>query len=143
MKHLLFLTSFILSGCAHFGLDSEADIAAENCYAYRYGDKIRRINFAEAFDWCHRSANWGDANSQALLGELFYQGLGGPKDLEMAEKWYMKAARQGHAYAQFMLYKIYSVSQKPEQSALADYWLRQSANSGYQFAVNAYEALHQ
>ncbi len=139
MKHCLIMISFVLSACTHFGLDSEADVAAENCYVYRYGDKIRRINFAEAFDWCHRSANWGDANSQALLGELFYQGLGGPKDLEMAEQWYMKAARQGHAYAQFMIYKIYSVSFDREKLAQADYWLRQSAGSGYQFAVNELE----
>lgn len=48
MKRLVALNSLLvmlLSGCAHFGLDSEADVAAENCYAYRYGDKLRRINF--------------------------------------------------------------------------------------------------
>lgn len=81
LKQNLLLVGLLLScaGCAHFGLDSRADVAAENCYAYRYGDKLRRINFAQAFDWCHRSANWGDANGQTILGELYYLGLGGEK----------------------------------------------------------------
>lgn len=126
-----------LAGCAHFGLDSEADIAAENCYAYRYGDKLRRINFAKAFDWCHRSARWGDANSQALLGELYYLGLGGEQDIGMAEQWFGTAARQGHAHGQYMLYRIYAVSDDPERREKAGYWLRQARQSGYKLALQA------
>lgn len=125
----------MLNGCAHFGLDSEADIAAENCYAYRYGDKLRRINFAKAFDWCHRSARWGDANSQALVGELHYMGLGGERDLFSAAQWFDKAARQGHAHAQYMLYRIYSLSDDPEQREQAIYWLQQARQSGYKLAL--------
>ncbi|WP_404357765.1 tetratricopeptide repeat protein [Methylotuvimicrobium sp. KM1] len=125
----------MLNGCAHFGLDSEADIAAENCYAYRYGDKLRRINFAKAFDWCHRSARWGDANSQALVGELHYMGLGGKRDLFSAAQWFDKAARQGHAHAQYMLYRIYSLSDDPDQREQAIYWLQQARQSGYKLAL--------
>ena len=125
----------MLNGCAHFGLDSEADIAAENCYAYRYGDKLRRINFAKAFDWCHRSARWGDANSQALLGELYYLGLGGERDIAMAEQWFERAARQGHAHGQYMLYRIYSLSDDPNQREQAIYWLQQARQSGYKLAL--------
>jgi TPR repeat protein len=125
------------AGCAHFGLDSEADIAAENCYAYRYGDKIRRVNFAKAFDWCHRSARWGDPNSQALLGELFYLGLGGGRDIARAAEWFEKAARQGHAHAQYMLYLIYSASADPRQREQAGYWLKQARESGYKLALQA------
>lgn len=134
-----------LTGCAHFGLDSPADISAENCYAYRYGDKLRRINFVQAFDWCHRSANVGSANSQVLLAELYYMGLGGPQDLSQAEQWYLKAAKQGHAHGQFMLYKIYlaraennRLNQEKYLSQLeqASYWLRQAKHSGYHFAMD-------
>ncbi len=125
----------MLNGCAHFGLDSEADIAAENCYAYRYGDKLRRINFAKAFDWCHRSARWGDANSQALVGELHYMGLGGERDLFSAAQWFDKSARQGHAHAQYMLYRIYSLSDDPDQREQAIYWLQQARQSGYKLAL--------
>lgn len=120
---------------AFIGIDSEADVAAENCYAYRYGDKLRKINFAQAFDWCHRSARWGDANSQALLGELYYQGLGGEPDLALAAQWFEKAARQGHAHGQYMLYRIYAFSSDPAELERAEYWLNQARQSGYKLAL--------
>ncbi|MGJ0430200.1 tetratricopeptide repeat protein [Methylobacter sp.] len=124
-----------IAGCAHFGLDSEADVAAENCYAYRYGDKIRRVNFAKAFDWCHRSARWGDANSQALIGELYYLGLGGEQDMDLAAQWFEKAAKQGHAHGQYMLYLVYSASPDPLVREKAGYWLKQARQSGYRLAL--------
>lgn len=136
MKLLLLVLLLLQAGCAHFGLDSKADIAAENCYAYRYGDQLRRINFVQAFDWCHRSARLGDANSQTLLAELYYLGLGGKPDAGQAEKWFLKAARQGHAHGQLMLYKIYSVSQVNEQQEHAAYWLRQAKLSNYKLAMD-------
>lgn len=136
MKRLaVVLSALLLNACAHVGLDSEADIAAENCYAYRYGDKLRRINFAQAFDWCHRSARWGDANSQALLGELYYMGLGGRQDIELAARWFEKAAKQGHAHGQYMLYRIYTVSAEPRLREQAGYWLKQARQSGYKLAL--------
>ncbi|WAR45188.1 SEL1-like repeat protein [Methylomonas rapida] len=122
---------------AFIGMDSEADVAAENCYAYRYGDKLRKINFAEAFDWCYRSSRFGNANSQALLGELYYLGLGGPQDMNLAGQWFDKAARQGHAHSQYMLYQIYSVSSDPLEREQADYWLKQAKQSGYKLALQA------
>ncbi len=125
----------MISGCAHWGLDSEADVAAENCYAYRYGEKLRRINFAQAFDWCHRSAHLGNANSQSLLAELYYLGLGGNKDEAYAEQWFKKAANQGHAHAQFMLYRLYKNSSLVAKREQAAYWLKQARESGYKLAL--------
>lgn len=113
----LALAAMCCSACqpAFIGHDSEATVANENCYAYRNGDKLRKINFAQAFDWCHRAANFGDANSEALLGELYYLGLGGPQDMTLAARWFEKAARQGHAHAQYMLYRVYATSPNLEQ----------------------------
>lgn len=132
---LIVIAMSSVNGCAHFGLDSEADVAAENCYAYRYGDKLRRINFNQAFDWCHRSARWGDANSQSLLAELFYLGLGGPQDRVHAEHWFKKAAKQGHAHAQYMLYRLYSNSPVVDLRTQAAYWLKQARETGYKLAL--------
>ncbi|MDX8127536.1 hypothetical protein QLH52_09605 [Methylomonas sp. OY6] len=136
------LLSLFLLACAacqpnHMGLDTPADIATENCYAYRYGDKLRKINFAQAFDWCHRAAGTGDANSQALLGELYYLGLGGPQDMTLAARWFESAARQGHAHAQYMLYRVHATSPNLEQQEKADYWLNQARHSGYKLALPA------
>jgi TPR repeat protein len=136
---LILVMLFNTAACAHFGLDSEADIAAENCYAYRYGDKIRRINFSHAFDWCFRSARWGNANSQTLLAELYYLGLGGKQDKQQAQQWYEKAARQGHAHAQYMLYRLYRHSHDWAQQQQAGYWLKQATYSGYKLALQEAE----
>ena len=138
-KLLTLTIALLTTGCqpAFIGMDSEADIAAENCYAYRYGDKLRKINFTQAFDWCHRSARFGNANSQALLGELYYLGLGGEQDIPQAELWFTSAARQGHANAQFMLYRIFAVSEDSAQRGQADYWLKQARQSGYKLALQA------
>jgi len=135
MKLILILLMLLPVACAQIGLDSQAEIAAENCYSYRYGDKLRRINFVEAFDWCHRSADAGDPNSQTLLAELYYLGLGGKQDILLAEKWFLKAAKQGHPHSQFMLYKIYSAQQSSFQHEQGQYWLLQSRFSGYSLAM--------
>ncbi len=133
---IILLCSTWLSACAHFGRDSKAVIAAEHCYAYRYGDQIRRVNFMQAFDWCYRSANYGDINSQVLLAELYYLGLGGAKDPINAEHWYLKAAKQGHAHAQLMLYKFYKNSDNPEKMAHSLFWLQQAKAAGYKLALD-------
>lgn len=119
---------------AFIGIDSDADVAAENCFAYRYGDKLRQINFAQAFDWCHRSARFGNPNSQTLLGELYYLGLGGAQDWPQAAHWFEIAAKQGHAHAQYMLYRIYAVSNDLAEQDKAEYWLQQARAGGYKLA---------
>jgi len=135
MKLLFIILLTLQTACAHFGLDSEADIASENCYSYRYGDKLRRINFVEAFDWCHRAARYGDSNSQTLLAELYFLGLGGEKDINQAEQWFLKAAKQGHAHSQFMLYTLYKLSSKIEKQQQANYWLKQAQYGQYKLAL--------
>jgi len=135
MKIILILLLLFQTACAHFGLDSEADIAAENCYSYRYGDKLRRMNFVEAFDWCHRAANYGGANSQTLLAELYYLGLGGKQDIKQAEQWFLKAAKQGHAHSQFMLYTLYKLSSEIEKQQQALFWLKQAQYGQYKLAL--------
>jgi len=136
MKILLILLLLFQTACAHFGLDSQADIASENCYSYRYGDKLRRINFVEAFDWCHRAAKYGDSNSQTLLAELYFLGLGGEQDINQAEQWFLTAAKQGHAHSQFMLYKIYSVRAGVRNKQKANYWIKQAKYSKYKLALD-------
>lgn len=133
------LVSMAVLGCqpAFIGVDSDADIAAENCYSYRYGDKLRKINFTEAFEWCYRASRFGDSNSQTLLGELYYLGLGGERDNREAAHWFEKAARQGHAHAQYMLYRIYTHSDDSSERERAVYWLQQARSSAYKLALQS------
>ncbi len=127
MNRIILSALMLLNGCAHIGHDSDAVIAAENCYAYRYGDKIRKINFPKAFDWCHRSANLGNADSQTLLAEIYYLGLGGEVDADYATSWFEKAAKQGHAHTQYMLHRIYGKTNDPVLQERAGYWLKQAS----------------
>jgi TPR repeat protein len=62
------------------------------------------------------------------MGFIYQTGEGVPKDDAKAFKWYLQAAEQGHAYAQYNLGLIYS-------SGLQDYaeaarWFLKSAEQG-------------
>ena len=53
------------------------------------------------------SAEAGDADAQANVGEIFERGLGGSPNYEAAAIWYKKAAEQGNARGQFNLGTLY------------------------------------
>ncbi len=46
-------------------------------------------------------AEQGDADAQFKLGYLYAKGLGVPVDAKEAERWFGKAAEQGHVGAEF------------------------------------------
>lgn len=50
----------------------------------------------------------GDAQAQFDIGARYEYGLGQPQDFAAAEKWYLRAARQGQESAQTALGKLYS-----------------------------------
>ncbi len=50
--------------------------------------------------WLDR-AEGGDASAQYQLGYCYETGQGVPRDLGTACRWYLRAARQGHARAQY------------------------------------------
>lgn len=72
----------------------------------------------------------GDAGAQQALGELYRFGEGVPQDFGIAERWYVKAAEQGSAEAQFalgnMLYKVYRDARLGESAE----WTRRAAEQG-------------
>ena len=47
------------------------------------------------------AAEGGDAAAQYQLGWCYEMGQGAPMDLGLACRWYLRAARQGHARAQY------------------------------------------
>ncbi|HAU5736605.1 TPA: sel1 repeat family protein [Providencia stuartii] len=49
------------------------------------------------------SAELSDKDAQFNLGLMYYQGDGVPVSIEQAQKWFMRAAEQGNAYAQYNL----------------------------------------
>ena len=63
------------------------------------GDKYRN----EAEKKYLKDAKKGNAEAQYKLGASYEFGGGAPKDIDLAKKWYEKAARQGHKKAQARL----------------------------------------
>ena len=56
----------------------------------------------------HRlAAEQGDADAQKVLGDMYKQGQGVPRDYQEALKWYRLAAEQGNAKAQHNLGVMY------------------------------------
>ena len=53
------------------------------------------------------AAEQGDADAQFGLGGAYVQGTGVPQDLVEAERWFRRAAEQGHAGAQTVLRELY------------------------------------
>jgi TPR repeat protein len=52
-------------------------------------------------------ADQGDTHPQALIGMMYYRGAGVPKDYAKAVYWWTKAAKKGHADAQYTLGLMY------------------------------------
>jgi len=52
-------------------------------------------------------AEQGDAESQASLGDMYYEGRGVPQNGEESVQWYLMAAEQNHARAQGRLCSIF------------------------------------
>jgi TPR repeat protein len=63
-------------------------------------------NKAEAIEWFRKSAESGLDDSQAMLGALYLDGNGVPKDVALARRWLSLAAQQGHAGSKDLLKKI-------------------------------------
>ena len=54
---------------------------------------------SKAFAWTKKAAEHGDWDAQCNLAEFYEDGIGTQADLEQAEYWYLRAARQGHELA--------------------------------------------
>src|SRR5271167_695781 len=65
-----------------------------------------RHDYATAARFWRTSAEQGDVRAQGMLGAMYADGVGVPKDTA-AVSWYRKAADQGYAPAQFQLAEMY------------------------------------
>ena len=86
-------------------------------------------------DDCRVRAKQGDYLSQAILGDMYYNGLGVPQDYKESFKWIRLAAEQGFSESQFNLGNMYHNG----QGVLQDYkeavkWYTKSAEQGYSLA---------
>ncbi|MBS1993732.1 MAG: sel1 repeat family protein [Cyanobacteria bacterium SZAS LIN-3] len=106
------------------------DQAAADCDAGKYKEG------AEQF---RRLGNEGDAFAQYIMGVMYQNGRGVPKNVHSAIGWYMKSAKQGYPGAEERLGEIYQFGEqgiKKDNKQAAD-WYRRAAHHGNQKAQMA------
>lgn len=86
-----------------------------------------RADYKSALNVWLPTAESGDPEAQANVGEIFERGLGSQPNYEMAAFWYRKAAEQGNRRAQFNLATLYEQGLgMPEDRLEALNWYRQA-----------------
>ncbi len=66
-----------------------------------------RKDYRSALAVYSQAANLGHPRAMAVLGNMYYDGQGVPKDLSLALKWYTDAATRGNRGAQYSLAGMY------------------------------------
>jgi len=97
-----------------------------------YLDKSLPLNAAELVEYHLRAAQWGCADSQYALGNMYYSGGGVHQDNVEAAKWYHRAAWNGCANAKCVLGGMYLYGfgvSKDINKAIN--WYRMAAEQGH------------
>lgn len=88
----------------------------------------------KAIEWHTKAEEHGIASSRINLARLHKR----KHDEKASQKWYLKAAEENDAYAQFVLYEQFSQSTSDKNAGVAQKWLKRSAENGYPPAEYAY-----
>ena len=77
------------------------------------------------------ASNSGSGSAQLLLGQLYQSGYQDSikVDLEKAEHWYLKAAKQGKSEAQYQLALMFLDKDSGEEEA--DFWIQRAVAAGH------------
>lgn len=95
-------------------------------------DAFNRGDYATAFREFKTLAEQGDVSAQFLIGAMYAEGEGVPRDYGEAASWFLKAAEQGSAQGQFGLGAMYDQGTGVQVDfAEALKWYRKSAMQGY------------
>ena len=98
-----------------------------------------RLYYAKALDGFLKSeAENGDVLYQSIIARMYYNGLGTEQDYEKAFVYYMKAAEQNNADAQYRVGRMFLAGEGTEQNTpKAIEWLEKAANQNNPFAQYA------
>lgn len=153
---LVMVGLLVLGGCSTYTIPSEqvmetpteqvipvaerGDLGAVHtlCYRYTTGTSNTPVDYERAHFWCGRGAAHGNPTSQFILGELYYYGLGRPRDIQRAVDEYARAASQGWPPAMFTMYELLLAGdgvRRDERAAVG--FLERAAEQNYAPAVEA------
>ena len=89
------------------------------------------IDYEQAAQELLIEAKQGNTESQCLLGQMYYEGVGVKQDYKQAILWFTKAAKHKHAEAQYYLGLQYQNGQGVKQNQKeAETWFQKSAKLG-------------
>ena len=108
----------------------DADAQQNLGIKYLSGDYLEPMP-RRALELLTTAANSGSRNSQLLLAKLYQSGYQDriKVDLVQAERWYLKAARQGKTEAQYQLALILLEKKNSEDDAI--FWIRRAVAAGH------------
>lgn len=119
------LTFFSL--CGLILLTALADSTAFADYQAAYV-AYRNGNFTETLRQLEPLDHQDNPHAQYLLGEMYRDGQGVPRNFNTAASWYRRAAKQGNESAQLALGQMYERGEGVQQSyAKAAYWYQWAA----------------
>ena len=126
---------------------AQADELQSGIAAYDRGDYARALKIftplAKRCDKYAESHFGAIAHAQYKLGQMYWAGLGVPKDYDEAAKWYQRAADRGQAEAQAALADMYLHGQSvPRGTEKAVELYRKAANQGMAFAQYQMGTMH-
>lgn len=93
---------------------------------------LEQADYATALKELTPLAEQGNPDAQLLLGKMYLNGQGVPKDPDQANKWFRLAAVQGNPESQFFLGAWYLLPHRDIREGLK--WMRLSAEQGNQDA---------
>lgn len=94
-------------------------------------------DYAESRRIFHKLAEAGNVRAEFMMGTIYEQGLGVPKNLAEAARWYRRAADGGNASAQYNLGIFYQFGKGvPKDPVEAARLLRLAAEQGHGRAQN-------
>ncbi|KAI5834454.1 HCP-like protein [Schizophyllum commune Tattone D] len=96
--------------------DAEAELALSGWYLTG-SEGVLKQSDSEAYLWARRAANKGLSKAEYAVGYYAEVGIGVKQDIELAKRWYMRAAAQGNKRAMNRLTELKRMGNKRSQMA--------------------------
>jgi len=96
--------------------DSEAELALSGWYLTG-SEGVLKQSDSEAYLWARRAANKGLNKAEYAVGYYAEIGIGVKQDIELAKRWYMRAAAQGNKRAMNRLTELKRMGNKRGNTA--------------------------
>ena len=77
-------------------------------YKLAFETKTKSKNWDDIFPLWYCCATWGHKRAQFYLATCYDHGNGTDKNIELAYKWFLKAAKQGHMESQYNIGFFYA-----------------------------------